>query len=184
MISVIIPVRDSEERLALSLAALAPLALQGLIADVVVADQGSRDATLKVADATGCAILEPCGDLDASIERAAGLARKDWLLGLLPGDLPDETVAKAALSHIAQSERTGTPSPAAYLALPTNSGALRRAARCLAFDMSGHAPGHCRRVLAPRAEARLLSDPLTRWRGTRMKERITVSGDWPSVFPR
>ena len=53
-----------------SLAALAPFAAEGLIADVVVADLGSRDATLAVADAAGCTIVENCAETAAALERS------------------------------------------------------------------------------------------------------------------
>jgi hypothetical protein len=173
MISVIIPVHDNEERLTLCLAALARLALEGLIADVVVADLGARDATLEVADAAGCTILEACGELDAALEKAAGLARKDWLLGLLPGDRPDDTVAKAALRHIGLAERGGGPvAAAAFLALPAHASLTYRGAAALAFDLFGHAAPRNRRALAPKAAARLLATSGARWRGVRMRERV------------
>ncbi|MFI5015511.1 MAG: glycosyltransferase [Hyphomicrobiales bacterium] len=172
MISVIIPVRDEEERLVRSLAALVPLAAEGLVADVVIADCGSRDATLRVANAAGCAILENCRDRGSAIAAAVAMARKSWLLLLAAGDIPDEEVAMAARDHIALTERAGAPRAGAFLALPAGAGVLRRAALSLAFDVFGHAaPGH-RRVLAPREEASVLAVTHERWRGVRLKARI------------
>jgi glycosyltransferase involved in cell wall biosynthesis len=172
MISVIIPVRDEEEKLLRTLAALAPLAAQGFFADVVVADCGSLDATLRVADAAGCAIVENCGDRCSAIGQAILLARKGWLLGLLPGDIPDEALAIAARQHIAQTELAGTAPAAAFLALPAGAGVMRRAALASMFEKFGRAGPHIRRVLAPRGDAPLLAATGERWRGVRLKVRI------------
>jgi glycosyltransferase involved in cell wall biosynthesis len=157
MITVVIPVRDQEEPLLRTLAALAPLAAQGIVADVVVADCGSRDATLSVADAAGCAIVENCADRASAIRAAVGLARKPWLLLLAAGDIPDAGLAAAAREHIARTDLTGQPRAAAFLSLPAGAGVLRRAALALGFDMFGHSAPQARRVLAPRAEAHLLA---------------------------
>ena len=174
MISVIFVTRDEQERLLRSLAALTPFALEGIVSDVVVADLGSRDATLEIADAAGCAIVEDCPDLGAAIGRAAVLARKDWLLRLAAGDIVEVAAAEAALRHIAQAGREGEAGAAAYLAC-AKGGALRRAAHILAFDMLGLAPFPLRRVLAPRTQAHLLDATGRRWPGTRLKARIERS---------
>ena len=57
MISVIIPTRESERVLVPTLAALVPGAPAGLIAEVIVADAASHDATAEVADIAGCRFL-------------------------------------------------------------------------------------------------------------------------------
>ncbi|SDR62356.1 hypothetical protein SAMN05444161_0356 [Rhizobiales bacterium GAS191] len=172
MITVIIPVRDQEEALLRTLAALAPLAAQGVVADVVVADCGSRDATLAVADAAGCAIIEDCADRPSAIRAAVGLARKPWLLLLAAGDIPDAELAAAAREHIAQAGLSGLPRAAAILSLPAGASFMRRAALALGFDMLGHSAPQARRVLAPRAEAHLLAPGKRRWPGARLKARL------------
>jgi glycosyltransferase involved in cell wall biosynthesis len=179
MISVIIPVRDEEEALLATLAALAPLAAQGLVADVVVADCGSRDATIAVADAAGCTIIEACADRASAIGAAVGRARKPWLLVLAAGDVPDEGFATAARQHIAQADHSGARRPAAFLSLPAGAGLLRRAALALRFDMLGHSAPQARRVLVPRAEAHLVeAQPKARgqrlWRGARLRARLAA----------
>jgi len=179
MISVIIPVRDEEEALLATLAALAPLAAQGLVADVVVADCGSRDATLAVADAAGCTIIEACADRASAIRAAVGRARKPWLLVLAAGDVPDEGFATAARQHIAEADHSGARRAAAFLSLPAGAGLLRRAALALRFDMLGHSAPQARRVLVPRAEAHLVeAQPKARghhlWRGARLRARLAA----------
>ena len=105
MITVIFIVRNAEEPLLRSLAALAPFAAEGLIGDVVVADLGSRDATLAVAEAAGCKIVAKCATNGAALERAVKLARKDWLLVLEAGDTPDRGVATSLRDHIVQNAK-------------------------------------------------------------------------------
>jgi glycosyltransferase involved in cell wall biosynthesis len=175
MISVVIVTRDAEERLVRSLAALAPLAVDGLVSDVIVADRGSRDASAAVADAAGCAFIADCPDMGAAVERAARLARKAWLLGLVAGDIVDDTTAAAMRAHIAQSERMGSRQAVAFLALPGNVRPLRRAVAAIAFDILGLAAPADRRVLAPRTEVHWLACLAGIWRGMRMKERIGSS---------
>jgi glycosyltransferase involved in cell wall biosynthesis len=170
MISVIIVVRDAEEPLLRTLAALAPLAAEGLIADVIVADLGSRDATRAVAEAAGCTLVENCGNRASAIARAVELARKSWLFALTAGDRPDAAVADALRDHIAPNGLA--PRPAAFLALPAGAGILRRACLGAAFDALGITSRDGPRVLAPRDGAHLLALSDRRWRGVRLRARI------------
>jgi glycosyltransferase involved in cell wall biosynthesis len=176
MISVIIPARDEEEKLLRTLFALAPLAAEGFIADVIVADCGSQDATLSVADAAGCAIIENCLDRGAAIGQGVELARKQWLLGLRPGDIPDEAVGLATRRHITEAGPAGAKLAAALLAPPAGAGLMRRAALASMFDMFGQTMPRFRRVLAPRTDAAALTATGGFWRGIRLKARIEGSG--------
>lgn len=83
MISVLIECKDQENALAVSLAALVPGAVEGLVAEVVILDRGSRDGTARLADAAGCRFVEN-GDL-VDVVRAA---RGEWLLLIEPGARP------------------------------------------------------------------------------------------------
>ena len=170
MISVIFMVRDVEEPLLRSLAALAPFATEGLIADVVVADLGSRDATLAVADAAGCTLVENCANGHAALERSVKLARKEWLLSLEPGDTPESAVARSLRDHIAQNAKAQLA--LAFLALPPGAGRWRRAVLGPVFDASGLSPRHAIRLLVPRRDAQLLASRQGRWRGARSRARI------------
>lgn len=174
MISVILVSHDDEERLLHSLAALVPLATEGIVADVVLAELGSSGATAAIADAAGCAIIDACADIGTAIAQATKLARKDWLLTLLAGDVPDREVAIAAQRHVALMSREG-PKAAAFLALPERSHSTHRALLALAFDTIGFCAPHRRRVLAPRADAKRLVESGRFWRGARFKPRIARS---------
>lgn len=96
MITAIFSTLDDEVGLALALAALVPAATEGVVRDVIVIDEGSRDGTLKVADAAGCTIVREPGE--AGRREAIQSARGDWLLFLspraaLPPDWQDEALA-------------------------------------------------------------------------------------------
>ncbi|MGB7277717.1 MAG: hypothetical protein WBD15_08210, partial [Pseudolabrys sp.] len=54
MLGAIISTQNSERSLVPTLSALVPAAAAGLLAEVVIADAGSRDATADVADIAGC----------------------------------------------------------------------------------------------------------------------------------
>jgi len=89
MLSVIIPTRDSERSLVATLAALVPAAMEGFVAEVVVADGGSRDDTAAVADVAGCKFRTLEGSLGRRLKTAATAARSPWLLFLQPGAVLD-----------------------------------------------------------------------------------------------
>jgi|WetSurMetagenome_2_1015567.scaffolds.fasta_scaffold283360_1 glycosyltransferase involved in cell wall biosynthesis len=83
MISVIVPTLNHEAVLGRTLAPLVPAAVSGFVREVIVADGGSSDATLDIADDAGCGICRTEGDAEARVRAAAKGARADWLM-LLP----------------------------------------------------------------------------------------------------
>ena len=58
MISVVIPALNAERLLARCFDSLVPAAVRGVVREVIVADGGSTDATLAIADAAGAHIVE------------------------------------------------------------------------------------------------------------------------------
>lgn len=84
MISVIIATKNDEARLGRAMASLVTAAVDALVTEVIVADAGSTDATLAVADDAGAKIVR--GSIDDAVKAAKG----PWLL-ILP--------AAAGLSH-------------------------------------------------------------------------------------
>src|SRR5712692_4548151 len=57
MLSVIIPTLNSERVLVPTLGMLVSGAMSGIVREVSIADGGSTDATLKIADVAGCTVL-------------------------------------------------------------------------------------------------------------------------------
>jgi glycosyl transferase family 2 len=91
MISVIIATDESEQILAPTLAALVPGAMAGIVSEVIIADAGSQDGTIRIADAAGCRVVASSGPSGARLKNAAASARAPWLLFLRPGCMPDVT---------------------------------------------------------------------------------------------
>lgn len=82
MISVIIPARNAEHRLAATLAALVPSAIDGIVKQVIVVDAGSTDSTAEVADQAGADVVESAPGRGGQLAQGAALARFPWLLFL------------------------------------------------------------------------------------------------------
>jgi glycosyltransferase involved in cell wall biosynthesis len=89
MLTVIIPTHNSERALVPTLAMLVPGALTGTVREVIVADDGSTDATADVVDIAGCDIVVSPAPLAMRLKAAAAAARGTWLLFLRPGVVLD-----------------------------------------------------------------------------------------------
>lgn len=83
-ISVVIPTLDSARRLPRALASLVEGLSEGLVREVIISDGGSRDATLDIADAAGCVLVQ--GEPGRAKQLISGVARAKakWLLVLYP----------------------------------------------------------------------------------------------------
>jgi len=82
MISVIIPTLNAQAGLVATLGALVPAAAEGIVRQVVVADGGSTDSTLKIADGTGADIVMAGKGRGAQLAAGARNAKQPWLLFL------------------------------------------------------------------------------------------------------
>jgi hypothetical protein len=88
MLSAIIATHESERSLVPTLAALVPGAAAGLVAEVIVTDADSRDATAEVADIAGCRFMASSAPIGTRLRAAAASARTPWLLFLRAGTVP------------------------------------------------------------------------------------------------
>ena len=89
MLSVIIATHESERTLVPTLAALVPGVVAGVLAEVVVADAGSRDSTAEVAEYAGCRFLVSAEPLGARLKAAAATTKTPWLMFLRAGCVPE-----------------------------------------------------------------------------------------------
>jgi glycosyltransferase involved in cell wall biosynthesis len=113
MLSVIIPTLNNERTLPLTLSVLIPGAVRGLVRDVTLADGGSTDQTLAIADAAGCAVLASTAPLGGRLHAAAAVARSSWLMFLRPGTVLEPSWIDEATHFINEAELTGGCSTAA-----------------------------------------------------------------------
>jgi glycosyltransferase involved in cell wall biosynthesis len=97
MLTVLIETRNDEEGLARTLASLVGAAVEGVVRDVIVCDNGSTDQTHYVADHAGCSYIAS-GGVTAGIARAKG----EWLLLLEPGARLSEGWADSVIAHTAK----------------------------------------------------------------------------------
>jgi glycosyltransferase involved in cell wall biosynthesis len=88
MLSVIIPTSNSERLLAPNLTALVPGAVAGIVSEAIIADLGSTDGTLRIADAAGCVVVSSPSRAGA-LRAGAAAARAPWLMFVRPGFVPD-----------------------------------------------------------------------------------------------
>ena len=82
MISVVIPTLNAQAGLAATLTALVPAFVEGLIREVIVADGGSTDRTLAIADQAGAEVITAATGRGAQMIAGAAKARMPWLLFL------------------------------------------------------------------------------------------------------
>ena len=87
MITVLVRVTHGPEALAATLSALVPAVAAGLIGDAVILADKPDDILEQVADAAGATLVVAPG---ASWTEGAKDARRDWLLCLDDGDIPQE----------------------------------------------------------------------------------------------
>src|SRR4029077_15858979 len=104
MLSAIIATHESERSLVPTLAALVPGAAAGLIAEVVIADAGSHDATAEVADIAGCRFMASSALIGTRLRAAANSTRTPWLLFLRAGTVPQPGWIEATDSFIQATE--------------------------------------------------------------------------------
>jgi len=108
MISVVIPTHNEAGHLPLTLAALVPAAMDGLVREVIVSDGGSTDGTLEAADEAGAKIVTSVKGRGQQLAAGCALAKGPWLLILHADSRLAVGWETIALSHIRQqADRAG-----------------------------------------------------------------------------
>jgi rSAM/selenodomain-associated transferase 2 len=114
MISVVIPTLEAAETLASTLAALVPAAARGIVRDVVIADGGSSDDTLKIADLAGCTIVKAERGRGLQLAAGAERAKASWILFLHADTVLSEGWDGEAAQFISRAERGASDTAAAF----------------------------------------------------------------------
>jgi rSAM/selenodomain-associated transferase 2 len=108
MITVVVPTLDAEGGLAATLSALVPAAVEGLVRAVVVADGGSSDRTLSIAEQAGAEIVRCERGRGRQLIAGAAAARSPWLLFLHADSVLEagwEREASAFIGRVDAGER-------------------------------------------------------------------------------
>jgi glycosyltransferase involved in cell wall biosynthesis len=125
MLSAIISTQNSERSLVPTLSALVPAAAAGLLAEVVIADAGSRDATADVADIAGCRFTSSSEALGIRLKAAAATVRSPWFMFLRAGAVPQPGWIEAADHFIQTTGLLEDAGRAAIFRLPHLANAAR-----------------------------------------------------------
>ena len=107
MISVVIPTLNAERRLTRSLAALVPAAVEGVVRQVIVADGGSMDGTVAIAEDAGADVVIGEGGRGPQLIAGAALARCEWLLFLHADTVLEDGWAESARRFMDEVEGGG-----------------------------------------------------------------------------
>jgi glycosyltransferase involved in cell wall biosynthesis len=107
MLSVIIPTLNSERALVPTLSALIPGAMSGLVREVTVADGGSTDLTLDIADSAGCVVMASAAPLGCRLHAAVAAARSRWLMFLRAGTVLEASWLDEATRFVTDAELSG-----------------------------------------------------------------------------
>ncbi len=103
MISVIIPTLDAAPFLARTLTPLVGGVARGLVKQAIVADGGSEDDTIAIAEAAGCEVVPCVRGRGAQLCAGAVAAKADWLLFLHADTILDDTWIEDAARFISNS---------------------------------------------------------------------------------
>lgn len=125
MLSAIISTQNSERSLVPTLSALVPAAAAGLLAEVVIADACSRDATADVADIAGCRFISSTEALGIRLKAAAATVRSPWFMFLRAGAVPQPGWIEAADHFIQTTGLLEDAGRAAIFRLPGLTHAVR-----------------------------------------------------------
>ncbi|MDQ0455014.1 glycosyl transferase [Rhizobium paknamense] len=106
MLTVIIECQDQESELAHTLMALVSGAVEGVISDVVILDNGSRDGTPRLADAAGCRFYARW-----ELKDIITAARGEWLLLVEPGARPNSGWIEEIAEYVALNTAPARFSP-------------------------------------------------------------------------
>jgi hypothetical protein len=125
MLSAVISTENSERSLVPTLLALVPAAAAGLLAQVVIADAGSRDATAEVADIAGCSFTSSTEALGIRLKAAAATVRSPWVMFLRAGSVPQPGWIEAADHFMQTTGHSEDAGRAAVFRLPSTAYAVR-----------------------------------------------------------
>jgi glycosyltransferase involved in cell wall biosynthesis len=146
MISVVIATQDDGRTLGQTLASLVPAAVDGLVREVILADAGSTDDTLAIADDAGARVACSEGPVEARLLEGCKVARADWLLFLEASAPAPHGWEAAARRHIERRARRAACWGAGLVPFVTSPKALL-VPRGL-FDKECGKPGWLRRIAA------------------------------------
>jgi glycosyltransferase involved in cell wall biosynthesis len=107
MISVVVPAYNAQETLPRCFDSLIGATVHGVVREVIVADGGSSDDTLTIADAAGARVVHAGPGRVSQLAAGAKAARDDWILFLYPETALSpgwDVEAGSFMSHVTHSK--------------------------------------------------------------------------------
>ncbi|MGF1454323.1 MAG: TIGR04283 family arsenosugar biosynthesis glycosyltransferase [Alphaproteobacteria bacterium] len=133
-LSIVIPTLNAADTLPVALEALVPGVVAGLVRDVVVADGGSSDGTLAIADHMGARIIKTTRGGGHLLREGAAAAQGDWLLFLHADTILEAGWARMVRDFMERAARAKALQAAAFtFALDDFSPSARRLERMVAW---------------------------------------------------
>jgi glycosyltransferase involved in cell wall biosynthesis len=127
MVSVIIPTSNAGQFLPRCFDSLIAPAVRGIVREVIVADGGSSDTTLAIADAAGARVIQAGKRRADQLAAGAAAARCDWLLFLHPETALEQGWEAEVESFLAQQTLERPRAAVFRFALEDFGGEARRA---------------------------------------------------------
>ncbi len=127
MISVVVPTLNAQLTLPRCFDSLIAATVRGVVRDVIVADGGSSDDTLIIADAAGAHIRQAGKRRASQLEAGATAAKQDWMLFLHPETALDPGWEAEVEAFIVRSTLEHPQAAAFRLAIDGFDRAARRA---------------------------------------------------------
>ncbi|SMP19305.1 TIGR04283 family arsenosugar biosynthesis glycosyltransferase [Shimia sagamensis] len=106
-VSVIIPTLNEEDGLPTCLGALFEGVSTGLLRELIVADAGSKDATLDVAEEAGAEVVDCAPSRGGQLRAGAAKAQGEWLLFVHADTVLPEGWSTSVEAHLAHIDRAG-----------------------------------------------------------------------------
>lgn len=132
-ISVIIPALNAAADLPRALRALKSGRAEGLVGEIVIADGGSTDRTIEIAEEAGCRIVRAPQGRGSQMIAGVQAAVEPWLLFLHADTALDPGWTRAARSFLARPETAGARAGYFRFALDDRSMAAKRLAVLVAW---------------------------------------------------
>lgn len=129
MITVVIPTLNAEKGLVPCLNSLMPGVMSGLISQLIIADGGSEDTTLKIADEAGADIVNSERGRGQQLAAGANAAKAPWILFLHADTLLEPGWELEVQQFVEEVRLAGDTEQAAYFRFRLND--RKRAARFL-----------------------------------------------------
>lgn len=142
MLSIVIPTLNAANTLPSTFQALVAGCTAGLVSEVIIADGGSTDDTLMIADASGAKVVEAPAGRGSQLAEGAKAAKSPWILFLHADTVLEPGWDTDIVRFMSSLKQAGDPDRAAYFRFSLDQNGLKArfveamvAFRCAVFAL-------------------------------------------------